>query len=371
MIYIPITSAKIEMLEAATAAYRATGQLMLALVDGRLFVPGQGDDIGLYYFVPLIATRLGVSAATALSIFQWTILVLATLVGSLVSLKLVSGRESRVFAVMGMLGVATLSFGIGDAYLVGSMFTAAVIPSALYAFARKDENRTLLALAVIGFFAAIANFISFYSACGGLAFVLALIYWSGETRKAKLWFVAALAAGFLAATAITQVSISRRDDFLRATNSAYEAPSRNHGFWLKTYMGLGFLANPYVSGFRNDVAAARLEELSPGTRLESPTAGRVLRRETLTVMRNHPWFAIRTLAAKAGVVFVYLFVFVAAGLLTRPPRGNRENNGKIFAVGGLFSIVPGLMWIPSVEYLSSAIALAVIYATYTIARARD
>lgn len=372
-VFIPVTPGRIDMLDATIAGYRATGELLLAVVNGRLYVPGSGEDLGLFYFIPIIATRFGLTAAEAMASFQWTILLLGTGVGILLSLRLFRAQESRVFAALGLIGVATLAFGVGDVYMIAPVYTAVVVPAAVYVLSSLEENRVLISLAVIGFFGAIANFASYFAAFTGLAFVLGTIYWSARprSRQTKLWFVAALAAGFLVATSIFQFSISRRDSYVKSAIPAYEAQSRSQGFWVKAYMGLGFLTNPYVRAFGNDIAASRLAELAPSVAINTPSADRIMRKELVSVARQHPWFAIRTIAAKAGVVFLYLVVFVGAGLLARSQPGAGGRDTRAFIVAGLVSIIPGILWIPTVEYLSAAIALSVLYATQTIARARD
>ncbi len=371
MIYIPVSPSKIETIESAIAAYKATGQLMVGMFNGSLAIPGSADEIGLYYFIPLVATGLNLTGAQALAVFQWAVLLVATAIGIMISLRLFRGREPRLFAIMGMLGIATLAFGLGDVYMLAPLFVAAVVPATLYMMTHPDENRLLLTLTTIGFLASIANFVSQFAAAAGLTFVLGLIAASKRSRKTRWWLAASVAAGYLMASAITQVSVSRRDALLRGADTSYEAPGRTQGVWVKTYLGLGFLTNPYVPAYRNDVAQGKLMELAPGTTLEMPAADRILRAEALAIAGAHPWFIVRTIAAKLGVIFIYLFIFVMAAQLARVRRTAGDSAGRVFALAGTIAILPAVFWVPTVENVAPAIALAVIYATHTIARARD
>ena len=66
--------------------------------------------------------------------------------------------------------------------------------------------------------------------------------------------LAALLAGLLMPSFFTGIPLRKRDTFLAEHDSNYRPVMTRHVLWHATYIGLGFLSNSYVSGYKDSQA---------------------------------------------------------------------------------------------------------------------
>jgi hypothetical protein len=214
----------------------------------------------------------------------------------------------------------------------------------------------------VGLLAGFANQVRSYAATSLVIFIVVLVAFRLKTSHArKLIFLAILAAGMLLPAAYFRHLIARRDAYLVAAQPGYTNTVDQHPIWHTVYTGLGFTKNPYVAGYRDEVAAEAVYSISPSTPYLSPEYERILRDESLRIARQHPLFILVTLIAKLRIVLFLLLSWSNVGLLAAAfyPKGKAMESAFWGAL--IFSSLFGIVAIPQVQYLLGFMAFATLY----------
>ncbi len=115
---------------------------------------------------------------------------------------------------------------------------------------------------------------------------------------------------------------------------------------------------------------SRVRVLDPGAAYLSAAYGRALRNDVLRQAAAHPFFALRTLFAKAGVTLVYFLMFANAGLWARLRRPLDPSLERPFLLALAFSALFGLLVLPNPQYLLGLMAFAALWGAACLANLR-
>jgi len=313
-------------LEQAIAGYERSKTPFVAF-DGKQFVPaGFADDPGLYYFVPAMSRILHTNLDESIFIFYLSILGIAFAIGAVGFTLILSGWPSRIIGIGWLLIVTVLVYKIGDLYLVEFALPVVLVPWGLWWVCGKPNKSRVglgLFLFISGFLVATAQLLRLSAGPPAIAFLLILVILClRASRKWKLVGLCILLAGFLFPRVYFDHLASQRDQFLANRPGELHFGSSRYVFWHFAYMGLGFLRNAYVQGSCDDFSKEKVRSISSDAAYLSANYDRILKRETLAVVRYHPMFAMFTIAAKLGIVLTTILVFANVGLLfikRRPP----------------------------------------------------
>jgi hypothetical protein len=350
-------------LEQTVAGYQLS-RIPLVAFDGERFVQaGFSDDPGLYYFVPALARLLHKNLDESITVFYLSILGLSYALGSIGFILVLSGWPSRVLAAVWFLIVAFLVYKIGDLYLVEFALPAVLVPWSLWwvcGSAKKYRVGFVAFLFAAGALIATAQFIRLTAGPPSIAFIVILLLLCLRTNRIwKILALSVLLAGFLLARAYFDHVLIQRDGFLASQSRGFQIGSSRHTFWHFAYMGLGFLRNDYVQGSCDDFNKEIVRSIAPAAAYLSPEYDRILRQETLSIVRHHPMLAILTVAAKFGIVVAVGLVFANVGLLfiRRRPRPLQV---ALWAAL-VFSAVPVLIVVPLKLYLVGVISYSTMF----------
>jgi hypothetical protein len=306
-------------LEQTIAGYERSKTPLVAF-DGTQFVPaGFTDDPGLYYFVPAMGRILHANLDESISIFYLSILGIAFAIGAVGFTLILSGWPSRIIGISWLLIVAIVVYKIGDLYLVEFALPAVLVPWSLWWVCGKPRKSRVgfgLFAFISGFLVASSQFLRLSAGPPAIAFMAVLFTLClRANRKWKLAVFSLLLAGFMLPRAYFDHVASQRDQFLANRSSDFSIGTSRYHFWHSAYMGLGFLRNPYVQGSCDDFNKEKVRSISPDAAYLSADFDRILKQETLAIVRHHPLFAIFTVVAKLGIVFTVVLVFANVGLL--------------------------------------------------------
>lgn len=336
----------------------------LVAFDGTKYLQaGFSDDPGIYYFIPRLAIWSGLPLESAIDLFFGGILAvsfLAGIIGFLITLDRWPLKLWSVFA-LGML--LWFAYRKGDVYVALSAPAVAIVPWFLYLLRKNAAGAgTAAFLFGVGLLAGFANQVRSYAATGLVIFIVILVAFEWKSSHArKLILLVTLAAGMLLPAAYFRHLIAQRDAYLVAVQPGYTSTVDQHPIWHTVYTGLGFTKNPYVAGYRDEVAAEAVYAISPSTPYLSPEYERILREESLRIARQHPLFIVVTLVAKLRIVLFLLLSWCNAGLLAAAfyPKGWAMESA--FWGASVFSSLFGIVAIPQVQYLLGFMAFAALY----------
>jgi hypothetical protein len=345
-------------LEQTIAGYERSKTPLVAF-DGKQFLPaGFTDDPGLYYFVPAMGRIFHTSLDASISLFYLSILAFAFVFGAWGFTLILSGWPSRMIGIGWLLIVAILVYKIGDLYLFEFALPAVLVPWSLW-WVCGQPNRSVagsgLFLFASGSLVATAQFLRLSAGPPAIAFtVILLLFRLHASPKWRLAGLSLLLAGFLLPCAYFGHLASQRDQFLVNRSAEFAMDSSRHHFWHSAYMGLGFLRNDYVQGSCDDFNKEKVRTISPTAGYLSRDYDRILEREALATVRQHPLFALFTFASKLGIVATIVIVFANFGLLLIKRR-SRALQITLWAPL-LVSAIPLLIVLPLKLYFVGVIA---------------
>lgn len=353
-------------LVATIAGYEETRVPLVALTDGRYVASGYSDSKGLHYVIPRLVDSAGLPLDAAIDAVLYGVLLAGFAVGLVGLLRLFQTTRMRLIATgQWMLLLAYSVFALGDVYVFGAAVTIAVVPWALLLLRECSQPRRAAAFCLMaGLIVGLSHQFRAQSGTAAAVLVVLLIWMAARPVR----FRAVLTAAFCGAALVPGLWFQRlaenRDAFLAEHSPAYFAETREaYGGapWHSIYIGFAFLTNPYVSAYEDQVAMARVREVSPETAYLSREYQNILRQDVLDLVRKHPGFALRTLSAKAGALSFWVLLFGNVGLLAALGRPNWRRLDVAFGVAALAAAAPGLLVMPLPHYVSSLLALATVY----------
>lgn len=342
----------------------------LVAFDGVMYLKaGFGDDPGIYWFIPKLAAATDLSLEESIDLFFGTILIVAFVSGILGLLLTLDNWPLKLWAVFGLCMLLWFSYRKGDVYLTLSATAVGIIPWCFYLLKKNSSAAYLAAfLFVSGVAVGFANEIRGYAGTAVLIFLAMVTAFAlKRSPAARLALLACLALGVLVPTDYFHTLLSRRDAFLAAAEPGYTNTVDHHSIWHSLYIGLGYLPNnPYVAGYRDEVAAEAVYRISPTTQALSPEYERILRSETLRIAREHPKFIAATLFAKLRILIFLLVCWANVGLLAAAfyPKGWAIESAFWAALA--FTALFGIIAIPQIQYLLGFLAFATLYGIFSI-----
>jgi hypothetical protein len=350
-------------LQYAVAGYLRSKVPLVACDGTKYLQAGFSDDPGIYYFIPRIAIWSGLPLESAIDLFFGGVLALSFLAGIIGFLIILNRWPLKLWSVFALCMLLWFAYRKGDVYVALSAPAVAIVPWFLYLLRKNAPGLgTAVFLFGVGLLAGFANQMRSYAATSLVIFIVIVVAFKLKTSHArKLILLAVLAAGMLLPAAYFRQLIAERDAYLAAAQPGYTSTVDQHPIWHTVYTGLGFTKNPYVAGYRDEVAAQAVYSISPSTPYLSPEYERILRDESWRIARQHPLFIMVTLIAKLRIVLFLLLSWANAGLLAAAfyPKGRAMESAFWGALA--FSSLFGIVAIPQVQYLLGFMAFATVY----------
>jgi len=235
------------------------------------------------------------------------------------------------------------------------------VPWLLYAL---DDRAGPFLASSVGVFTGLAIGAGHYvRSHSGTALLILLIMIAGlghQFRSARRVSLLTFAiAGAMVPVVGFKLLVARRDAYLAARG--VPVVEAQHGFWHSVYIGFGFLNNNHGIKYEDGVAQARARERSPNVVFGSREYERILRHEVFALAKEDPRLVGQTLFAKFGVLLFYLASAGGIGffLAARGANPGYLNLAFVAAIG--FSSLSAILIMPSLSYLTGAIALCVLY----------
>jgi hypothetical protein len=220
-----------------------------------------------------------------------------------------------------------------------------------------------------GILIGVSNFLRSNSGTAALIYLLLMIVsYPRADRMKKVLLAAVILLGIILSSMPFRLAVRERDRFLSQNTPSYGAALARHPFWHSVYIGFGYLSNEYGIRYEDEVAARKVREISPKAGYVSVEYERILRGETFCLALRHPLFVLRTVFAKAGVLFLFFLIFANLGFLFRKrfPQDRAVENSFFAALA--FSALPGILVIPQPGYILGYIAFAALYGINGIER---
>ncbi|MDH4231632.1 MAG: hypothetical protein OEW04_06325 [Nitrospirota bacterium] len=356
-----------QQLADAVEGYTQTGVSLVGSRKGSLYPAGFSDDMGIYYFIPKLAVFFGIPLDHAINLF-FAGTALIALITCLAGLFLLYKQvNQRITALVILSAASCIALRNGDVYIIPFFFSLAALSWVLYAAGKQEPGKSAyLVFPIIAFLLPIANTVRSHSGTGILVFIITLFLAAkGKTGKKAIIVLAMLIAG-LGPTLFFNHVVHVRNEYLKQRAPMSPVSDGEHPFWHSVYIGLGFIDNPYVEKYLDEVAIEKVRSVNPKARFLSPEYSEILRQETVKIVREHPQFVFMNLAAKAGVIALYFILFMNVGLAAACAWRKPWPIDLAFWAGLSVNSLFGLLVVPYPNYLLGFIAFASLYCLVSI-----
>lgn len=361
---IDLMPTRADQLAATLTGWSQTGVPLVQSIPSGFAPAGFSDDPGLYLVVPWIARTFGLGLIQATDAFFISALVIAAVAGIIGNWRLCTTNAARVYATAVILALTAVAYRIGDVYILTFAMPAAFVPWILHLLRGRAITKSSLALMVLlGASAAFSHLVRSHSGTAVVIFALTLTFFCDHASfRRRLAVVALLVAGALLVAVPFSMIVQDRDAFLLEQDSHYSTDRTAHPFWHSVYIGLGYIDNPYVAEYRDEVAIATVRNTSPDAEYLSRDYESILRREVFRIARTDPWFMVRQLCAKLLAIGYKLLLFMNialfALLFARPSRAV----SVAFLLAMSFQSLPALLTIPHRAYMLGLYTFTALFA---------
>lgn len=357
-----ISSSRFDCIVGALEAWKKYGFEFLRECGGSLFPLENhcADEFGLYYYIPLIVKKTGLSIQEALWWWDLGIIVVGLCVALGALWVLSSSKVVKVLSCYALVRLGLLCWPTGSAYII-PFFPVCFFPWLFVAFQRRWHKGLWAYCFVAGVIVAFSNCMRMHAGTAlGLGVMLALVLHLKNVKKLIAPSIFLL-AGFALYAGWFSSLITKRNNFLEQQGIVYSSHPQSHVFWHTTYIGLGFLQNSLGVEYTDTCAAVRAQKDKPDVVYCSFEYNNILRKATFDLFKQHRHFVLVTMFAKLGVLFYYLLLFGNIGLLCAWFYRKPWYVDIPYACVLGFSALPGFLSIPIVPYLTGFIAAAVFY----------
>lgn len=356
-----IMSCRLEYLQEAYAGLEQTGIPLVALRDGVLCHAGRSDDCGTYLIIPQIASWLRLSIPEAIDAFYYSVILGCFAIGLFGLFCVYKKMKQRLTGFIGLTVIAFYTAKAGDVYVFAPCLTMALIPWLLYGLKQQEKrNLSVWLLPMAGLFSGLSHIMRSQSGTAVLVFAMMLLMVRDKASiQRRLLVLLQTAFAALAPLLFAHYLTAKSDAYIQKHDPVHRPVSHLHAYWHSVYIGLGFVNNPYVPAYKDEVAVEKVKSINPEATYLSEEYLSILTTETFRIREFAFW--INNFGAKMGVILLYFLIFANVGVLLRVLIMRSFEFDLAFGAALLMSSLPGMLVVPYKVYLLGFIALAVLY----------
>jgi hypothetical protein len=356
-------SVRFVLAQQAVAGYERSGVPLVGF-NGTKFTPaGEGDDLGVYYFIPKVVTDFHLSVATSIDLFIVTLIVFPLLVGLTGLYLLVRGQLYSLWGTVALCGLAAISARYGDVYVVQAGIVVALVPWILYLAGGRPQYSILAIFAfTCGIVCSLANILRFQASTPFLVFAVIILLFQVKSKLSRrIFLLVALFIGALVPQLYFHRVLSNRDRFLLAMDRCYVPAVPYHPVWHNVYTGLGFLNNPYGLVNKDESAIEKVRTIAPHALYPSFAYEQAVKGEVFRTIKAQPGFVLYGLMVKMGLLLLIGAICCGPGLIAAVRYPKPWPIECAFWSAMLIASLNGILVEPRAPYLLGFIALCVLY----------
>jgi hypothetical protein len=296
--------------------YKVTSIPFLEYHQGHYFACNAVDDMGIYLYIPYLASFFNLDTDTAISLFFTTITGLSCFIGLMGIFFLVRSWWLRLFALAELAVLTALSMEVIDVYRAYYVVTVALLPWALIIIKQHRLLTLLPFYAMSGLLLGFAHTIRAHAGTGVLLFMLGITLSTPWPWLRKMFLLTLLALGFYLPVWSLNNALATCQHYLARHLPHQQLAQTFHPFWHPIYVSFGFLANNYDLRWDDGWGEKKAKSMDPTiTTYPNAVSEKILRHEVIKLFKEHPLFVLHTLWAKIGILLMYFLLWANIGLL--------------------------------------------------------
>jgi hypothetical protein len=147
-----------------------------------------------------------------------------------------------------------------------------------------------------------------------------------------------------------------RNEFLLKHNPSVVIQNK-HPFWHSIYIGLGYISNPSVPEYRDEVGFKKVASIKEGVSICSIKYENILKKETILFISENTRFFIYQLLIKVVVASILLLVFMTPFALYSLLHKISLKASIPFFIAVAFTYLPGVLVVPYTYYLVGLLSM--------------
>lgn len=341
---------------------------------------GLGDNLGSYFFIPKFVELTGINVNIAIQLFYTGFTFFAFVIGTIGCWRYCKTSIGKWISIFGLAVVSCIIAGIGDYYVYAGAIPIALIPLWLELDNNGTKKNVFIFCIISGLVAAFGHLMRSHSGTSVLMIIIGCLLFT--KRYSKIFrFSCIMAIGLVLFSAFFTFNkiVEKRNKFLTNIGCTQDL-SGQRIMWHNAYYSLGYLVNDY--GFNGwcgqqsnhlcvheptDIySETKARSINPNVKLFSYEYENILKNEYFKFIKSHPYFFIKTVFAKLGVMFMYLILFGNIGLVLSFFYPNKVKFTLMFMIGIGFNILFELIASPEYQYLCGLFAFATMFGIFNI-----
>ena len=331
-------------------------------------VENVGDDLGIYYYLPLVKNVFGFKTILSTYHFFFIGITFLSFLICVIGLKylLKSKIAFYIASIYSFLFHFFLLF-ILDVYVI-NVLSISLIPLFLYLYQNKKNSKLyFIFLFIVGCVIGFSNLFRAQSGLPLLFFTLLyfIINWKSAGIKTIILSFLILFCGMFVEKIHFNELKQDRTEFLAKHPNKYQIKTNDqHVFWHPLYLGLGFLDNKYGIKWKDNYGYNSVNKVNKKINVSFRSCGSEYEKEVkkmyLSLLQKDPLFLLKSYVYK----FIYcLFIVIIAinFLLVRIKKSIFSIKNIPFAIVLLFTVLPGVIVWPIPMYILSFVFLFLIW----------
>ncbi len=359
---------RLEKIDQAMQGYEQTG-VSLIFFDGKTLNPaGVTGEIGVYYFIPLVARLFDLNAQQAASCFYYGIIGFSFILGFAGTCLLFRSWFSRGWTLLALAWLAMISIKSSAVYSVPPSTIVAVLPWFLYFSKKKESTPFFLGVCFLsGVSVWFSNSIRPHGATGLLFFMgIAIAFLIQYSLKEKLKLVTAIGLGLLLPIICFSYLSEKRDTYLSQQMQDYQPVEQKYLIWHSIYIGFGYLNNTLGIEYKDSAAIKKVRSIAPDTKVYSEKYIEILKEEVFQLFLSHKNFVLHTIFAKIGVMLFFFMYSANIGLIAAYYYPKKRALEFAFLTAILFSSLPGILVMPYQRYILGYMAFSLFFGLFSL-----
>jgi hypothetical protein len=346
---------------------KKTGIPLVAYDGYKYNIPGISDDQGIYYFIPQVAHNFSIPIDKAIAIFylSWNLSALA--IGLISFLLLFKSWPEKIISIIALILLALRINSFGYVYAFQASAIVATIPLFLYLSKIKKSTSYLVFFCLLGgIFLGISNHIRAHAGVGAFIFIsIMLLFYYRDSGTNKIAIILALIIGFFIPTYYTNLLFNKRNIFLTSQkNTTINIVYRPA--WHSIYIGFGFIKNDLGIRYSDFSAIEKVRQVSPSSKYLSKEYIDVLKKEVFKLVFEHPYFVMKNIGAKLGVILFLFIIYSNFGLWLAFKYSKDPGINLAFIICLIFQSSFGILVMPHSWYLLGFITFSTLFGVMSI-----
>lgn len=337
--------------------------------DGAHCIPFcAGDDLGIYWIIPHIASFLNCSLDRAIMIFFYGVPLAAYSIGLVGFFLLYPAVAQKIVSVCVLTLLLAITLYIGDVYILYSASAMALIPLTLYLCLNKANYYSYGAFGTFtGIVITVFHFCRSFSSMPAFLFIFVLCVCTSNDWWRKIIMTTFLLSTLAFIVFFINAQKSKYHTFIQQEYPTMTLEKYQHGLWHTIYCGLGFFKfmNKHQIEW-NDACAQRCIEKRRAAGAENLSDEYILKEEVGKLLKEELHFVVFSLFGKLGILLLLLLMSGGIGIVAGFLFGNLMSINCAFFVALVSSAVFPLLAMPFLTYALGFISCGLLYTLVTI-----